>query len=554
MKYPKATFWALVILVPFSFGFITQVSDNFFEISKNLDIFGHLYREINSTYVEDTDPEELMRTGIDAMLESLDPYTNFISEAEAEDFRFLSTGQYAGVGALVGKQDDRILIMEPYKGYPADAAGLRAGDEIIAINGRPVSGKEMEVVDVRDLLRGQAGTTLNLTVRQAGQGEPSVVSLTRARIKIDNVPYYGMVNDRIGFIKLMGFTQDAGREVEAAIHALREAYPDLAGLVLDLRDNPGGRLDESVRIANAFLPQKEVIVETRGRMDGSHRIHRASRQPVEAELPLAVLINRSSASASEIVAGAIQDLDRGLIVGQRSFGKGLVQNIRPLIYNTQVKVTTAKYYTPSGRCIQAINYAERAADGGVTRIPDSLKTSFRTRNGRLVFDGGGIEPDVVVSGANWPVVVTALQDQGLLFDFATRYTLDHPALGDPRTFRLPPGDYETFLAFVASRPFSYETQADRELQQLKVTITEEAYGELLQTELAELEAQLRREKERDLIKHQALIQRLLEREIARRYYYASGEIQADFDKDPELAEAVRLLDDPARYRALLGVK
>ncbi|RMG54907.1 MAG: S41 family peptidase [Bacteroidetes bacterium] len=551
MKFSRATFWALVILIPFSFGFITSVTDNFFEISKNLDIFGHLYREINSTYVEDTDPEQLMRTGIDAMLQSLDPYTNFISEGEAEDLRFLSTGQYAGVGAVVGRQGDRILIMEPYRGYPADEAGLQAGDEIVGIDGKPVSGADMEVGEVRDRLRGKVGTDLSLTIRQA-DGTLREVALTRARIKVDNVPYYGMVDEHVGYVKLTGFTQDAGQELEKAIRDLRQEQPDLQGLVLDLRNNPGGRLDEAVRIANTFIPQGEVIVETHGRMDASHRVHRAQRAAVEETLPLVVLINQGSASASEIVAGAIQDLDRGVIVGRRSFGKGLVQNIRPLIYNTQVKVTTAKYYTPSGRCIQAINYAERHRDGSVHRIPDSLRTSFLTRNGRTVFDGGGIEPDVEVAVPEWPAAVEALDVKGLIFDFATRFVNSHPQPADARTFALAEEDYEAFLAFVASKPFSYETQADRELQELKKTVAEEAYSDLLTEELTALEAQLAREKSQDLNRHKELIVRLLEREIARRYFYMPGEIQADFDEDPELNEALRLLRSPERYREILA--
>ncbi|MCB0844758.1 MAG: S41 family peptidase, partial [Bacteroidetes bacterium] len=383
---------SLVIMVSFSVGFITHVPDNYFEISKNLDIFGKLYREINSLYVDDTDPSELMRTGIDAMLNSLDPYTNYIGEEEIEDFRFMSTGKYGGIGALIGKRKGNIVVLEPYDGYPAQKAGLKAGDQILQIEDTKI-GSDKEVSDVRDLLRGEEGTPVKLTIQRLGEEEPMILSLERDQVKVDNVPYSGMVNDHIGYIALTGFTQDAGKEVKKALEKLKKEHSSLSGLILDLRGNPGGRLDEAINVANVFITQKEKIVETRGRQEESRRALYANRPATDDMTPLAVLVNSRSASASEIVAGSIQDLDRGIVVGNRSFGKGLVQNIRPLSYNSQLKVTTAKYYTPSGRCIQAINYADRNEDGSVARIPDSLKNSFTTRNGRTVYDGGGIEPD-----------------------------------------------------------------------------------------------------------------------------------------------------------------
>ena len=554
MKFKKVGIWLLLILLSFSFGFITQPSDNLYEISKNLDIFGRLYREINTLYVEDTDPEKLMETGINAMLQSLDPYTNFISEDEIEDVRFMSTGQYGGIGALIGKRDGEMVILEPYAGYPADKAGLKAGDVVVKVNQTPIKAEEMEVSDVRVLLRGEKGTEVSMSVQRYGVADPLTVSLTRDRIKIKNVPYAGMINQEVGYIALTGFTQDAGKEVQDALQAMKRETSDLKGVVLDLRGNPGGRLDEAVKVANVFIPQKETIVETRGRIDNSSRVHAAQRVAVDTEIPLAVLVNQRSASASEIVAGAVQDLDRGVIIGSRSFGKGLVQNIRPLVYNTQLKVTTAKYYTPSGRCIQAINYAERNEDGSVSKIPDSLKTAFRTRNGRTVYDGGGIEPDVPVSSEKYEVVTRELENQGIIFDFATQYVSEHTSITDPRAFQITSSMYQEFLAYVKSRDFSYETQADQELKHLQSTIEKEAYEEILKESIETITRKLDLQKEKELEVHQEEISWLIKREIVKRYYYKEGTIQASFDKDSEILKAVEMLTVPNQYTQTLEGK
>ncbi|WNJ16479.1 S41 family peptidase [Pontibacter sp. G13] len=551
MWYRKVAIWASVILLSFTLGFVSDISDNYFEISKNLDIFGRLYREINSLYVDDTDPTELMRTGIDAMLESLDPYTNYISEEEVEDFRFMSTGQYGGVGALIGKRDGKIMVIEPYEGYPAFVAGLRAGDQIVKIDNEKVSASSMEISDVRNLLRGNKGTEVTIYFKRNEQGDIQKALISRDRIKIDNVPFFGMVNDQVGYIRLEGFTQDAGKEVQEAVEELKDKHHGIKGIVLDLRGNPGGRLDESVRIANVFIPQKEVIVETRGRVNGSRRTHNAQRSPVDIDIPLAVLVNGKSASASEIVAGAIQDLDRGVIVGQRSFGKGLVQNIRPLSYNTQLKVTTAKYYTPSGRCIQAINYAERDENGSVSRIPDSLQHSFKTRNGRTVYDGGGIAPDVYVEKKSPAKIVQALKAQGLIFDFATQYWKKNKTIPSARDFKVDEQLYAEFTKFVNRQKFDYDTPADDELEELRAVIDREAYASQLQDELLALESELDEQKDMDLAKHQTEIAWLLKIEILKRYYFKIGPIEASLDHDSEILKAAEVLEDNSRYRKLL---
>ncbi|MDX2250469.1 MAG: S41 family peptidase [Bacteroidia bacterium] len=551
MKQRKFLALVLLITVSFSVGFVTHITDNYFEISKNLDIFGKLYREINSFYVDDTDPSRLMRTGIDAMLSSLDPYTNYISEEDVEDFKFMSTGQYGGVGALIGKREDKIIVLEPYEGYPADKAGLKAGDIILKINNEIIK-PDRDVAEVRNILRGEKGTEVILTILHPGEEQSHEVKLSRDRIKVDNVPYFGMVNEKVGYISLTGFTQDAGLEVQEATKILKKENPQLTGIILDLRGNPGGRLDEAVNVANVFVSENELIVETRGRIDGTRHVHNAQRSPVDTEIPLAVLVNSRSASASEIVAGSIQDLDRGLIIGQRSFGKGLVQNIRPLSYNTQLKVTTAKYYTPSGRCIQAINYAERNEDGSVARIPDSLKTAFTTRNGRTVYDGGGIEPDIPVDIQKINTITTELSNQNLIFDFATQYVKKNPVIDSPASFAISEETYREFTDFVRTQKFDYQTSAEKQMEKLIETVEKESYSEQLKTTLTELDRKLDLLKDKDLLKHKKEISRLLRQEIVKRYYYKAGEIQTTLKDDADVLSAIKILESPEEYRKKLS--
>jgi len=540
----------LLVLLSFSVGFVSDVSDNYFEISKNLDIFGKLYREINAIYVDETEPSKLMRTGIDAMLNSLDPYTTFIGEEEQEDIRFMSTGQYGGIGALVGKRKDKLVIIEPYEGYPADQAGLKAGDVIVRIGKETVLGTGKEVADVRELLRGDRGTEVALEYDRAGVRKE--VKIFRNRIRINNVPYSGMIDDEIGYIALTGFTLDAGREVRKALRELKEKN-DLKGLVLDLRGNPGGRLDEAVNVSNVFLEQGEMIVETRGRIEGSKRKHNAESSPMDLETPLVVLVDKRSASASEIVAGSLQDLDRAVVVGQRSFGKGLVQNIRPLSYNTQLKVTTAKYYTPSGRCIQAINYAERREDGSVVRIPDSLKNEFKTRNGRSVYDGGGIEPDIKIELENSVLIINALSRDGLIFEFATDYVRKNPQAPKVRAFELTDAIYLDFIKFAETSSFNFQTSSDLQLERLEETVEAEAYGSALSSQMEMIEKELTRLKFEDIRKYKTSISELIRKEIVRQYYYEDGVLESSLDKDAELIEAAKVLKDPAAYKKILSL-
>lgn len=538
----------LALSLVFTVGFVSESSDNYFEISKNLDIFGKLYREINSYYVDDPDPNELMRTGIDAMLGTLDPYTNYISEEEASDYKFLTTGTYAGIGALIGKRGDRLMVMEPYEGYPAETAGLLAGDVLLQVEGTPIDGNTMNVSDVRDLLRGEQGSEAKIRIKRGEETLDFIVK--RGSIRIDNVPYYGMATEEIGYIALTGFTQDAGKEVTKALTELRK-NKDLAGVILDLRGNPGGRLDEAVNVSNVFIDKNQLIVETRGRIPSSKRQHFARKSPVDIDIPLVVLVNGKSASASEIVAGAIQDTDRGVILGRRSFGKGLVQNIRPLSYNTQIKVTIAKYYTPSGRCIQAINYAEKNADGSVARIPDSLKNSFTTASGRVVYDGGGIEPDFEVEDQARLTLISELDQQGLIFDFVTTFVRNNPEISSPREFSITDNLYTEFVSYVEEQDFTYTTAAEKKLEEFEKMVESEAYADDLQDKIAMLEAQMDKQKDLDLNLHKDEILPMIREEILTRYYHQRGALEGGLDTDQDIAEAVRLISNTEQYQALL---
>ncbi len=546
-KYIKLTRLLLVtVFTVSSLGFVSYQTTNIYEINKNLDIFGELFKVVNTLYVDDTDPEQLIRTGIDAMLNSLDPYTTFISEEEAENVSFMSTGEYGGIGALVGKRGDRILIIEPYQGAPADMAGIKAGDEIVSVN--QTSTTDLEIPDVRDLLRGKEGTIVSVSVLRNGRQESFQVR--RDQVKIDNVPYYGMIDSQIGFIQLSGFTENAGKEVREALSMLKQ-QAELEGLILDLRDNPGGRLDEAVNVANVFLPQREVIVETRGREENTRTLHIARQKPLDIRIPLIVLINEGSASASEIVAGAIQDLDRGIIVGEKSFGKGLVQNIRPLSYNTQLKITTAKYYTPSGRCIQSLDYTQRDANGLASRIPDSLQRVFSTQKGRKVKDGGGIYPDIYLEDGEQDPILRTIISQGLIFDFATDYVGKHDNIPAPRDFHVDNNMYEAFKTYVGNRDISFQTPLDLQLDKLKEHLQEDGIYNNLEGKVEEIESFINIQKQISLDSLQDEIAPLLESEIAKRYYYSEGTIEVAFDDDKNILKALEILRDTDTYQTIL---
>ena len=520
-----------------------------FELTKNLDIFATLYRELYVNYVDEINPSELIKTAIDSMLESLDPYTNFISESEIEEYRFMTTGQYGGIGAAIHRRDDKIVISEPYQGFPAQKAGLIAGDIILEINENPAD--KLSIDDVRVLLHGQPGTESTLKIKRYGEEEPILITLDREIIKVDNIPYYGMLDDNTGFIKLIGFTQGASLEFREALLSLKNDH-DMENLIIDLRGNGGGLLNEAVSIVNLFIEKDKVVVETRGRITERNTTHRTLNNPVDTDIPLAVLIDRGSASAAEIVAGAIQDFDRGVVIGERTFGKGLVQNIVPLAYNTQLKVTIAKYYIPSGRCIQAIDYAQINEDGSVAEIPDSLKVPFETQNGRIVYDGGGIEPDIQ-SEKPYPASITiALIRQFFVFDYASKYFYMNDSIDSPGTFEINENIYSDFVEFVNSGELSYETSSEEQIERIIEAAQDDDYYHLLEDYIINLKQKVEKTKADDIYTHKDEIKMLLKDEIIGRYYYTKGRIKASLDADDDIITAIETVNNKEKYSEILS--
>jgi carboxyl-terminal processing protease len=505
---------------------------------------------VNTYYVDDVDAGKLMKKAIDEMLESLDPYTNYISEAEAEDFRFQMTGQYGGIGSLVGTKGEYVVITEPYEGFAAQKADLRAGDIILEIEGK--STKNKTTSDISKMLKGQPGTQVKLLIKREGEGELTKV-VTREEIQLKNVPYVGMINEHIGYIRLASFTQNAGKEVRDAMLELKK-NAGLTGVILDVRGNPGGLLHESINIVNVFTAQGQEVVGTKGKVQEWDKSYKTLNQPVDLDIPLVVLTNHGSASASEIVSGSIQDLDRGVVIGQRTYGKGLVQSTRPLTYNAQLKVTTAKYYTPSGRCIQALDYSHRNADGSVGAVPDSLKKAFKTKNGRTVYDGGGIDPDIVTKQYNYSKIAESLIANQLIFDFATQYRIKHSTIAAAKEFKLTDADFNDFKAFIADKKYDYQTASEKALDDFKKKADDEHYFDAVKQQFDQLKQKLNHDKLADLEKNKAEIIRLLEMEIAKRYYFqrASYEMASRIDEDVQ--EALKLFNDPTKYKQLLNRK
>ena len=524
-------------------------ADNYFEISKNLEIFNELYKELNIYYVDDTSPGKLMKTGIDAMLGSLDPYTNFIPESDIEDYRFMTTGQYGGIGALIRRKDDKVYISEPYEGFPSAKAGIWAGDEIYKVDGREVRG--MDTDEVSKLLKGQAGTTVEVTMLR-GDAAPMEYSLTREEIKIPDVPYKGFLDadSTVGYIKLNSFTQTASHEVRTAFKELKDH--GMQRLVFDLRGNGGGLLREAVNIVNLFVPKGELVVETKGRIAEWDKTYRTLSEPLDTEMPMVVLVDGGSASASEIVSGALQDLDRAVILGERTFGKGLVQQTRDLFYNSKLKVTVAKYYIPSGRCIQKLDYAHRDSSGKATSMADSLLTEFSTRNGRPVFDGRGILPDVLVEEHELPKVVGGLLREDLFFDYATRYRRTHETAPPARDFLITDPEYQAFLDYLSDKEFDYETESMAQLEELVETAKRERYLEHVKPELDQLREELRPKRDEELVMFRDDIAEILRNELVARYHFQTGRAIAALDTDPYVREALDVFGNGTYGEVLAG--
>ena len=530
----------VVILSSFSF------TDSYFEIAKNLDIFTTVYRELNNYYVDETDPGKLMKTAIDKMLKSLDPYTNYIPESEIEDFQFMTTGQYGGIGAVITKRKDYVFISEPYKGFPAQKAGLIAGDKILEIDGESAKGKNTE--EVSKALKGQPNTDVELLIERPYMKEPFTVNFKRQKISVKSVPYFSYVDDGIGYIKLRSFTRDCSKDIKEALLDLKK-QGELRGLILDLRGNPGGLLNESVSIVNLFVEKGQEVVSTKGKIESWDKVYKASRPPIDLETPIVVLINQSSASASEIVAGAIQDLDRGIVIGKRSFGKGLVQQTKKLSYNSQLKLTVAKYYIPSGRCIQALDYSNRNEDGSVGKVPDSLMTAFKTKNGRTVYDGGGIKPDVEVEQDDISNLIISLIQERLFFDYATYFKHSNASLDS--SFTMNDKDFNSFVNFLSDKSYDYKTETEKALEELKSTSENENYFEFIESKFLDLSNEFEINKKNDLNRNKDIIKEILSEEIVSRYYFQEGRIRTSLKYDKEVQEAIKYLAQQNLYDSVL---
>jgi len=534
---------AVVLGSFFSFSFVTD----YFELSKNIEIFASLYREVNTYYVDEIEPAKFMRTGIDAMLKSLDPYTDYISESEMEDFRFMTTGQYGGIGALISTKDDHVIIADPYENFPAQKADLRAGDVLLEIDGKAVKGKTTD--DVSKLLKGQPNTEVKVKIQRVGEKQPLDKVLTRQEIKVESVSFSGMLDSEVGYINLSGFRTNAGNEVIAAINKLKGQ--GMKKLVFDLRGNLGGSLDEAIRISGIFIPKGSLVVDTKGKVKEWDKSYRTYHEPLDLNMPVVVLIDGSSASASEIVSGVIQDYDRGVLIGQKSFGKGLVQTVRPLTYNTQVKITTAKYYIPSGRCIQAIDYSEKDAQNRPVKKADSLRVAFKTKNGRLVYDAGGVSPDLALENRTVNNITASLLIRRHIFDYATLYRSVNPVLPKPEDYKMSNAEYEDFLAFIKEKDYDYTTESEKALEDFKEKAVKEKYFDAIQAEYEAMKAKQKHDKEMDVRKHKDEIVSFLEQEIVSRYYYQQGRTRASFRSDPEIKEAISILSDDQRYASII---
>ena len=532
--------------------------DRNFQISKNLDIFNSIFKELDLFYVDTVNAEKMIQTGVEGMLSLTDPYTEYYPEEEVSSLKEMTTGKYGGIGAAIRYYEakDRIAVVEPTEGMPAAEAGVKAGDIILSVGGKEMVRGDMKPQEfsskVSEALRGEPGTSFVLKVLRPLKNDSTVMEfkITRKNIRTNPVPYYGMVKDSIGYLALSSFTENSAKDFKKAFIELKQK--GAKSLIIDLRDNGGGSLSEAVDIVNLYVPKGQEIVVTKGKLRQAQGSYKTQNEPVDTQIPLAVLVNGATASASEIVSGSLQDLDRAVVIGSRTFGKGLVQTIRPLPYNGTLKVTTSKYYIPSGRCIQAIDYAKKNADGSVARTPDSLTTVFHTAAGREVRDGGGIRPDIEVKGDKIPNIVFYLMNDDLIFDYATQYCWDHPTLASVDDFKLTDADYEAFKKLVKSRNFTYDRQSEKMLKSLKEIAEFEGYMTEAAEEFKALEKKLNHNLDRDLDYFAKPIKEYISQEIVTRYFYQRGAAMERLKDDTDLEEAIKILQNPVRYREILS--
>lgn len=545
-RYKWPVTLGLLIVTAFAFK---SPAEKYFEVAKSLDIFATLFKEVNAYYVDEVEPQKLIRKGIDGMLESLDPYTDYISEDEMESFRITTTGQYGGVGALIGVVNKKTVITHPYKNFPAQKIGLRVGDEIVAVDGKNVQGKSTS--EISSLLKGQPKTDVEVRVKRYGVKEDIIYKIKREKISVSNVTYYGMIDSDVAYIKLDDFTPGASREVANALNFLKEK--GARKLVLDLRDNPGGLLHEAVNIVSLFIPKGLEVVSTKGKVAEWNKSYKTLNNPIDTEIPMVVLTSEGSASASEIVAGSLQDYDRAILIGQKTFGKGLVQTTRPLSYNSQLKVTTAKYFIPSGRCIQELDYTHRKADGSVDKVADSLKHEYKTKNGRKVFDGGGLDPDILVNDDYLGTVTIALMNSGLIFEYASKYCSENSVKPDLKNFHLSNAEYDKFVSWINENHFTYTTPLEKSTDDMIEAAKKDSYYAQLKNELTNLKAKIATNKSSDLYRFKDQVTLYLEDQIAFHYGLAEGQAEVSLNRHPEIIEAKKALSNTDAYKKILNV-
>lgn len=531
-----------VLSLTILFGTVSFQSD-FFEIAKQIEIFTTLFKELNMNYVDETNPAELMDNAIEGMLEGLDPYTKYWTEQEVEDAKINNSGDYSGIGATVRRKDKKMTIIEPRKGYPADLAGLKAGDQITKIGDIVVS--EVEG-DAGDLLKGAPGSSVEVTYLR--QGKKNTTTIKRSAVEVDAVPFYEMIDETTGYIVLSKFNRKASAQVQEALESLKT--DGATSIVLDLRSNPGGLLNEAVKICGIFLPKGSLITTTKSVVKKYNKTYKTRNEPIDTEIPVAVLINSRSASASEIVSGSLQDYDRAVVIGARSFGKGLVQRPKPLTYGTQLKVTISRYYTPSGRCIQALDYWNRDEQGNAVRTDEKDFKEFRTKNGRKVFDGGGVFPDIEISSAKTSAITKALLKDNAIFEYATKYYYDHQ-YSDLSEFSFSDADYDAFKSFLQQTGFTYETETESAFAKALQQAEKDGLDKTINSAYTNLQNTIAQAKNLELDTHKDEIQTKLINEIVKRYFYRDGLYTYQIQNSPEIAEAQAVLSDQKRYTKIL---
>ena len=550
----KSFLFGAIAMASVAFFIQAKTADSYFELSKNMEVFANIFKELNTYYVDPIEPGKLTKVGIDAMLNDLDPYTNYITESDIEEYEFMTTGKYGGIGAALRKKDKETFIGDIYENSPAQKGGLHAGDKLISIDGKPVFDKSID--DISLLLKGGAGTKIIMKVKDAFTDIESEKVVMRGEIEVSSVPYSGFVgvNNDIAFIKLTQFTQACGKMVRNALDSLKKANPKMSGVVLDLRGNPGGLLDEAVEVCNLFIERGQLVVSTKGKDKEWDKNFNTEGGAWDTKIPVAILVNGSSASASEIVAGTIQDLDRGVVLGAKSYGKGLVQTTRPVGFNARLKLTTAKYYTPSGRCIQAIDYSHRDANGVADKFADSLIGTYKTKNGRAVKSGGGVSPDVATEDDKLSPLSAVLYSKNYFFDYATMYAKQHKNIAQASDFTLSAAEFTEFNNWLSGKDYAYKTTTEVLLDSLNSAAKEDKLFEASKTELAALKNKMMHDKKQDLLKNKDEVKRILENEIASRYFYQKGRIIQGLREDKTVAKAIELIGKPEQIQSLLQIK